>query len=123
MKGYDHELVTTGLRDVYVMFGHNRPLTGLGLILFSAMAVASIHLHSRRTGVSLVLLIPQQVVMLVSMSRSVGCMWFSTFADGAAYLPEFISADQIYLTAFAASHSCLIYRLYVHEWLKSCWQP
>ena len=106
------ELETTGLKDVYPLFGHNRTLTGICLILFSIMAIASIHMHRSHRMWSGVLLAPQQGIMLLSMNRAYWCIMQSKFADGASYDPNFISADQCYLACFATAHSLLIVHLY-----------
>lgn len=116
----EHELVTTGLRDVYGMFGHNRLATGICLILFSVMAIVSIHLHRRHPWWSMCLLLPQQYVMVLSMNRARLCILSSQFADGLPYVAEFISADQIYLAAFALAHTILIGHLYLWEGLRAC---
>ena len=117
------ELVTTALRDIYAIVGHNHFWAGVLTFTAGVLALASIVVHRRSRVLSLVLLIPQQMAMLISAFTAFQCIQAGTFADGAKYDPYFISADQCYIFVIGAAHTALIIDVYVWEgavkWMRA----
>ena len=111
----ERELVTTGMRDIYVLFGHDRVLTALGMVLIGLLALLSIGMHARYRLWSLVLIVPQQVLMTISGLTAWECIQDGKFADGAVYDPLFISVDQPAQFYLPLAHSLLMVHIFVWD--------
>lgn len=57
---------------------------------------------------TLLLLLPQQVLLMMSAAGAVEAIWASQFADGAIRPHGFIAADQIYSIIVAIGHTAAI---------------
>jgi len=121
------ELETTGLKDVYAIasfqpFWTPRVGTAILLIFCSLSSALSVLLHKRSNTWGLILILPQQAVMVASAYTAMVCTARGTFADGAKYNPNFILVDQSNLIVWAAIHFAFIVHIYVFpgwpEWLK-----
>ncbi len=51
------------------------------------------------------LLVPQQIVLMMSAAGAIEAMWLSQFADGVLRPAAFIAADQIYSVLAALGHT------------------
>ena len=116
------ELKTTGLFDFYLYANHNIAVVGWLMLLIGVMAIVSIPLHAKSPFGSLLLLMPQQIAMVISAYKAGGCIVAGTYADGAAYDTNFISADQCYIFVIGIVHSCLIVHVYVWEGIRRVWK-
>ena len=114
-RHHERELVTTGMRDVYVLCGHNRELTAVGMIVIGLLALLSILLHSLHRWWSLILILPQQLVMSLSGLTAWGCIEAGKFADGAVYEPLFIATDQPSQFYMPLVHTALMAHIYIWD--------
>lgn len=80
----------------------------LAAVIFSAAAFALIGLFSYRVPLFVMLLLPQQVLLVISAAGAIEAMWLSQFADGVVRPRGFIAADQIYSVLAAAGHTIAI---------------
>ena len=105
--------MTTGLYDIYKLFGNHIGITASVLFVVSAMAIVSIFIYDKFPIASLWLLLPQQGIMIVSALTAWRCIRDGTFADGAQYDALFISADQCYVFVIGIVHTLLIIHVYL----------
>lgn len=54
------------------------------------------------------LMVPQQVLLMMSAAGSVEAMWIAQFADGVLRPRAFIAADQVYSILAAAGHTLAV---------------
>lgn len=57
---------------------------------------------------TLVLLLPQQILLMMSAAGAVEAIWLSQFADGVIRARAFIAADQLYSVLAAIGHTLAI---------------
>ncbi len=79
----------------------------LAAIVAGAAALASWGLFARMPWVVL-LLIPQQILLMMSASGSIEAIWVSHFADGIVRSRGFLAADQLYAIVAAICHTIAI---------------
>lgn len=77
------------------------------LVIGGASLLACVGLWTRRPSVML-LLLPQQVVLMMSAAGAIEAMWLSQFADGVLRPWQFIAADQLYSVVAAIGHTIAI---------------
>lgn len=63
-----------------------------------------------RSPWSLLLLLPQQVILMMSAAGAIEAMWNMQFADGVIRPMAFIAADQIYSVLAAIGHTAALIR-------------
>lgn len=54
------------------------------------------------------LLLPQQIMLMLSATGAIGAIWLSQFADGVVRPREFIAADQFHIFFAAIGHTIAI---------------
>lgn len=84
-----------------------QPPLVLAFVIALASILATIGIFSRKVWVSL-LLMPQQILLMVSASGAIEAMWIGQFADGVTRPAAFIAADQIYSVLAAIGHTVAI---------------
>lgn len=106
-------LHTTAMDAAYGLFGTVFPVasfsdgalrSGVMYLLVAALAFASLNRRTR-DDVRLLLLIPQQFILVLSAAGALQAMWLSSFADGVVRSREFIIADQCPIVILAALHT------------------
>jgi len=90
----------TGLHAVSLLV----PVAGLLPLLILASIAALIGAFFNFPG-SHYLLLPQQVLLLISATGAITAMWLGHFADGVERSHAFIIADQAYVVLTAVSHT------------------
>jgi hypothetical protein len=111
-------LITTALRDIYGTFGAQAACVLWFASLTGFMAPM---IHKRHPMWSLLLLFPQQFLVLISAKTAWSCISAGTFADGKAYDPLFITADQNFLPVIGVFHFGLVIMVYwegVTGWIR-----
>lgn len=81
--------------------------------IFLAVAVAAAALLAlvavfTRPSWTLVLLLPQQVLLMMSAAGAIEAIWTAQFADGVVRTRGFIAADQFYSVLAAIGHTAAI---------------
>jgi FlaA1/EpsC-like NDP-sugar epimerase len=114
----DTMLNTTGLSDIYKLFGNNITITGVTLIVVSILAIASIYLHRFTPALALLILIPQQTLIIIGARTALRCIYNSQYTDGTERGSLFISADQSALFIIGICHSMLVLDIYLVPELK-----
>lgn len=98
-------------------FIHPEPF--LVVVLVSAALLAIWGMLTHRPWVVL-LLMPQQVLLMMSATGAFEAIWLSQFADGVVRSREFIAVDQIYSILAAVGHTVAITvharRLVTRKW-------
>lgn len=64
---------------------------------------------------ALMLLLPQQILLMMSASGAIDAIWIAQFADGVVRDRGFIAADQLYSVLAAAGHTLAIIRHAMHS--------
>lgn len=75
------------------------------LVFVSCLSMVGMMLQG---GFASVLLIPQQVMLMMSAAGAVGAIWLSQFADGEVRPRVFIAADQMHMMFAAIGHTLAI---------------
>lgn len=83
--------------------------------LSALMAVAA--LFVRTPPWILMLLLPQQIILMMSATGAVEAMWLAQFADGVIRPRAFIAADQMYSVLAAIGHTTAIIAHAVRRWV------
>lgn len=81
------------------------PWLPASVALAALCAVCAMAWNSRWT---LVLLLPQQILLMMSAAGAVEAIWLSQFADGVIRARAFIAADQLYSVLAAMGHTLAI---------------
>lgn len=79
----------------------------LALTVASAAILAGIGLWTYRPLIML-LLIPQQILLMMSAAGTIDAVWLGHFADGVIRPRAFIAADQCYAVLAAIGHTVAI---------------
>lgn len=96
----------TALFAVYRFVGWgSQTLTGLALVFVAALALWG--MLTRRPWI-VVSLLPQQVVLMISLIGAVQAIWLQQFADGVERPFAFIAADQIDTILLALGHTAAV---------------
>lgn len=81
--------------------------TGLAIAIASAAACAIVGLFTK-TPLIVLLLIPQQLILMASASGAIEAIWLSQFADGVMRSRAFLAVDQCYSILAALGHTIAI---------------
>ena len=81
---------------------------GLLVWVIAGAALAALVALLTRSIWTVVLLLPQQVLLMMSASGAVEAIWLSQFADGVIRSRAFIAADQLYSVLAAIGHTMAI---------------
>ena len=95
---------------VHSIFRFIRSETILPFVLVCAAALALIGNLSRNHW-ALLLLIPQQTILMMAASGSIDAIWTSQYADGEVRNQAFIAADQANSILAAFGHTWALVRL------------
>lgn len=76
-------------------------------VIAGAALVAAYAMWSNSSW-TLVLLLPQQILLMMSAAGAVEAIWLSQFADGVIRARAFIAADQLYSVLAAIGHTLAI---------------
>ena len=79
---------------------------GVGLLLVGGVAMAGMWKRDQRHA--LLLMLPQQFVLMASAFGAIECMLRSKFADGVPRPMAFIMADQLPAVLAAVFHTCAL---------------
>lgn len=82
-------------------------MPGLSPVIAGAALVAAYAMWSNSPW-TLVLLLPQQILLMMSAAGAVEAIWLSQFADGVIRARAFIAADQLYSVLAAIGHTLAI---------------
>lgn len=83
------------------------PLLIAVLVTAASLALFGLYLSS---PVALLLLLPQQLILMMSAAGAFEAMWNMQFADGVIRPVAFIAADQIYSILAAIGHTAALIR-------------
>jgi len=81
---------------------------GFLLCVIAAAAIAALIGLATRAPWIILLLLPQQVLLMMSASGAIEAIWLSQFADGVIRSRAFIAADQLYSVLAAIGHTAAI---------------
>lgn len=84
------------------------PVALLGIIMMAVAILAEIGVTVRPGSSTLVLLLPQQIVMLISSIAVIQLIVDQKFADGVARSWQFILADQLWIIVLTIAHTIII---------------
>ncbi len=106
---------TTGTSSVKALFGGDD--VTVGVIFLIAAFCASIALcHTfERTWLNVLLVMPQQLLLLVSSIGAIECVWAGQFADGIVRSHEFILEDQAPIIILCYLHAVAIIAAQQHK--------
>jgi len=96
----------TALNAVY---RYVEPVSFLILVLMFAATSAMLGLILR-SPLALLLLLPQQIILMMSAAGAFEAIWTMQFADGVIRSRAFIAADQIYSLLAALGHTLALIR-------------
>jgi hypothetical protein len=91
----------TTVSALTLFFGSSYKIV-LGLLVASVMSMVGITIDKSWSGI---LLIPQQVILLLSASGALSAMFLGHFADGVERSRAFILADQCHIVLAAIFHT------------------
>jgi hypothetical protein len=97
----------TNATAVHALYRYLHSVPLLSLMLFAAAGLAMKGLCTRVPWIVL-LLLPQQILLLMSAAGAVEAIWISQFADGVIRPRAFLAADQIYSILAAIGHTVAI---------------
>lgn len=92
----------TGVSAIHRYMGGS-PLFLAGVLACVAM-LAFIGVLSRHPWIAL-LLVPQQILLMMSAAGAIDAVWLAQFADGITRPRAFIAADQCYSVLIAGGHT------------------
>ena len=98
-------LNATGLSSLY---RYIHPASLLAGVVGGAAVMAFVGLFVRRYPWLIILLIPQQALLMMSAIGALDAMWLAQFADGVLRPRAFIAADQMYSVLAAIGHTMAI---------------
>lgn len=105
-------LNSTALAAIYRALGFGSAVWTAALLCAAAL-LASWGMVTRRPWI-VVLLLPQQALLLISAVGSIEAIWAQQFADGVVRPAGFIAADQIDSVLLAAGHTAAL----VSHWFR-----
>lgn len=97
----------TGATAVDALFRFIYPIPVLSAVLAVAGGMAFWAMFTREPWVVL-LLIPQQILLMMSAVGAIEAMWLQQFADGVVRDFGFIAADQMHIVLAAIGHTAAI---------------
>lgn len=92
---------------VNALFRYVHPPIVLAIAVASAALLALVAMVTRPTW-TLVLLLPQQILLMMSAAGAIEAIWSAQFADGVIRSSAFIAADQLYSVLAAIGHTFAI---------------
>lgn len=102
---WDHSAIgATAVDALFKVFGSYEALS-FALLTTSIMALVALF---TRVPWAVVLLVPQQSLLLISAAGAIGAMVLSQFADGVVRPRAFIIADQMHIVLAALGHAFAI---------------
>lgn len=101
----DHSALNTNSINALYRYVHEPNLLAAVLVATSVLAIAGIFTS---TPLIVLLLIPQQLVLMAAAGGAIESMWLGQFADGILRPMAFIAADQIYSVVIAIGHTVAI---------------
>lgn len=116
----------TNLDELSHMVNGNVRAIGFVLIGVATLSIYAMvdYSHNGRRARGLLLLLPQQFVLTLSMFSSMHAVYSGHFADGIPSLPTFILLDQMPSILAAVIHTFAIFYYYsnrVHDSLNRLW--
>jgi hypothetical protein len=97
-------LGATGVASVYLYI---QPPAALAIVMATAALLAILALSLSRPRV-VILLVPQQILLMMSAAGAVEAIWLGQYADGIMRPRAFIAADQMYSVLAALGHTAAI---------------
>lgn len=98
----------TNATAVYALFRYIHPPLLLAGIIAIAALLALASMFSNRPQALALLLMPQQILLMMSAAGAIEAIWISQFADGVIRPRAFLAADQIYGVLAAIGHTAAI---------------
>lgn len=92
---------------VNALFRWIHPAPLLALVIGVAAALAIVGLFTRVPWIVL-LLMPQQILLMMSAAGAIEAIWIAQFADGVIRPRAFLAADQLYSVLAAIGHTVAI---------------
>ena len=92
-----------------------RLLLGSVYIIAGFSSAISLRSKRRKSLTDLLLLLPQQFLLMVSAGGAINAMYLSQFADGVIRPRSFLVADQMPVVFIALFHSCAILDSYIRK--------
>ncbi len=105
-------LQATGLASIH-RYIHSPALLTISLCFAASLAFIGL---SIRSPWAFVLLLPQQVLLMMSAAGAVEAMWIQQYADGVLRPFAFIAGDQIYSVLGAIGHTTAIIAHATMKW-------
>lgn len=97
-------LHATGVASLY-RYIHHRDVLAAVIGAAAVMALSGLFV---RASWMVLLLVPQQVILMMSAAGAIDAMWLAQFADGVIRPRAFIAADQMYSVLAAIGHTMAI---------------
>lgn len=97
----------TNATALNALFRYIQPTGLLSFVIASAAIAALVALFTENPWV-VILLLPQQVLLMMSAAGATEAMWLAQFADGVLRPRAFIVADQLYSVLAAVGHTAAI---------------
>lgn len=102
---FDPSPLNVNAIDALYRYIHPAPV--LIVVIMSAALMALAGIFTTKPWI-LLLLIPQQALLMMSAAGAIESMWLGQFADGVLRPHSFIVADQIYSVLAAVGHTTAI---------------
>lgn len=102
-----YDVAAVDVTAVHALYYYFPNQYGLSLLLVVVALLATIGLLST-TGLIVLLLIPQQLLLMASASGAIEAIWIAQFADGTIRPWAFLAADQIYSVLAAIGHTIAV---------------
>lgn len=99
--------VAVNATAVAALYRHIQPPIVLACVIASASLLAIAGLYTRVPWI-VFLLMPQQILLMMSAAGAVEAIWTAQFADGVIRPRAFIAADQLYSVFAAIGHTIAI---------------
>ena len=113
----------TAINSLYVLLGKSYGAVSAAVTIAAVLAGASL-LRGRRDIWGILLIIPQQFLLIISAHGAITAMVLSQFADGVIRPRAFIMADQMAPVLIAIFHTCAVLEPYVRKiTLRDLWTP
>ena len=97
----------TNATAVHALFRYIHPTLFLSYVIGAAAFAALLALFSEKPWI-VILLLPQQILLMMSAAGAIEAIWLAQFADGVIRPRAFIAADQFYSILAAVGHTAAI---------------
>ncbi len=97
----------TNATAVHALFRYIHPPIFLSYVIFGAAFLAAIGIFTNKPWI-VAMLLPQQILLMMSAAGATEAIWLSQFADGVIRSRAFIAADQLYSILAAIGHTVAI---------------